>query len=173
MPRTVSFVPLFLLCLRITVGAQAPPVVGPPNSAKQAEMVAHLKTFVSEYARKMPSFSCVQRNSKDSDTVEGSARSVVVIDLGSRQREQNGLPATVPIESFLRDLLSEDSQFTFVRWAILQGRRLAVFHDGKTEPGIERQADVYADADAGTISRIVLRGWSTPSLYSSYACWAN
>ena len=174
MPRTASLVPLLVLCLRGTVGAQAPPLLRPPDSAKQAEMLAHLKAFASEYDRNMPSFSCVQRSGKDSDTIQAhfNARSVVLIDMGSRQRAQNGLPATVPIESFLRDLLSEDSQFTFVRWAILQGRRMAVFRNSQTEPGIERQAEVYADADTGTISRIVLRGWRTPSLYSSYACWA-
>ena len=121
MPRSAGFVPLFVLCLRVTVGAQAPPLHRTPDSAKQAEMLAHLKAFASEYDRNMPGFSCVQRSGKDSDTIQAhfNARSVVLIDLGSRQVAQNGLPATVPTESFLRDLLLEDSQFTFVRWATL------------------------------------------------------
>jgi len=78
-----SFVPLFVLCLRVTVGAQAPPLLGPPDSAAQAQMLAHLKAFASEFARNIPSFSCVQRSSKNSDTIQGhfSARSVLLIDL--------------------------------------------------------------------------------------------
>jgi hypothetical protein len=137
-------------------------------------MLTHLKAYASEYARNMPSFSCVQRTTKTSDALQGhlSARSVVLIDLSSRQKAQNGQPANVPVESLIRDLFSEDSQLTFVRWATLQGQHVAVFNNSRTEPGIERQADVYADADSGTISRIVLRGFSTPTLFSSYACWA-
>jgi hypothetical protein len=170
--RSLLIVPCFAVC----AGAQTPVAPQWPDSTQQAEMQAHLKAYASTYSRDLPEFTCAQSSFKNSDALEGHfrANSVIAVDLGpQRRREQKGLGASASVDGLIRDLFSSSNQFTFDRWAVLLGRRVAVYRYGQQSDRGDRQAEVYAEAETGVISRIVFRGFDTPAHFAGYYCWVE
>jgi hypothetical protein len=138
----------------------------PPDSIDLQQMLSRLGTQLSQYTS--AGFSCSQKSGLLPDSVQGSSRalSVVTVDFPENQTlEQNGVAATLNLDSMINTLLKPNAEFSFRRWATLRGRRAAVLESNE-------KALIYLESGSNRVSRIVFRGFDTGARFANFNCQA-
>ncbi|MGD0435689.1 MAG: hypothetical protein ABSB86_04455 [Bryobacteraceae bacterium] len=154
-----------LLCLAACGEAQSTRAVKPPPSAQQRRTLQQVKANLAEYKQQMPEFVCTPLwKPEDSDETEASrdVHSRVMVDLGPTERDNPTTTTSFAVDPLIRGLFTADAKFTFVRWAKVHRKRVVVYRYKKKSKGGVREADIYAEEEAGIVSRIVFQDVETP-----------
>ena len=131
----------------------------------QRRTLQQVKANLAEYKQRMPEFVCTPLwKPEDSDEAEAlrDVRTRVMVDLGPTERDNPTTTTSFAVDTLIGDLFTANAKFTFVRWAKVHRQRLAVYRYKKKSKGGVREADIYAEEAAGTVSRIVFQDVETP-----------
>jgi len=157
---------LVLLFCCAASDAQNPLLLPPPDPSDLRQILSSVKTQLSQYAS--AGFSCSQKSGLLPDSVQGSSRvlSVVTVDFPENKRlEQNGVAASLDVDSMINTLLKPNAEFTFRRWAMLRGQRSAMLESNEN-------ARIYVEPASGRVSRIIFRGFDTGAHFANFNCQA-
>ncbi len=154
-----------LLCLPTSVEAQISHTVKGPRAAEQRELRDQVEANLVEYEKHMPNFVCQPLwRLSDSDVQQAGSElpKIVIADLEPSERDAPSTAVNFSVAPLIRDLFSEKAKFTFVRWAKVRRKSMAVYHYKKKSRGGVREADIYADEESGMVSRILFQDVETP-----------
>jgi hypothetical protein len=132
----------------LTLQAQ-PARLAPP----EPQTLENIKQFASTHFDPREALSCNQ-------VALPSNTRTITLDFLDPSSPRHGTPTSIDTNGMLQDVfaVSSGTDFEFDHWAMLRGKKVAVYRfsnqlNGKTHAGL-----VFGDKDSGAISRITFRG---------------